>query len=54
MYSRDQLTLAQSVAAQVALLWRVRAVTAHWKLKIASEKSKGRANGSRPRAAIQG
>jgi hypothetical protein len=42
-----------SVAAQVAPLWRVRAVRAQCKLKTASLYSKGRANGSRPRAAIQ-
>ena len=47
------MQLAHCVAAQVAPLCRVRRLTLHCKLKTASLYSKGRANGSRPRAANQ-
>ena len=51
--AEEHFTVALSVAAQVASLRRMRAVTLRALLKSFCKKSKGRANGDRPRAANQ-
>ena len=48
------MQLAHRVAAQVASLCQLRLLTLHRELKTASQKSKGRARGRRPRAGNQG
>ena len=48
------MQLAHRVAAQVASLCQLRLLTLQCELKTASQKSKGRARGRRPRAGNQG